>query len=78
MSEKPLVESRLKQEHGIQVLLVERGGIKIERAKADTVFLPGDPLTVFGTIRRSARFSRRRSVSSSEKTIERRKKEGVS
>ena len=46
---KTLAESRLKQEHGIQVLLVERGGIKIERAKADTVFLPGDRLTVFGT-----------------------------
>ena len=48
---KSLAESRLKQEHGIQVLLVERDGIKIERAKADTVFLPGDRLTAFGTYR---------------------------
>lgn len=46
---RTLAESRLKQEHGIQVLLVERGGIKVERAKADTVFQPGDRLTVFGT-----------------------------
>lgn len=48
---KTLAESQLKQEHGIQVLLVERGGIKVERAKADTIFKPGDRLTVFGTYR---------------------------
>lgn len=64
---KTLMESRLKQEHGIQVLLVERDGIRIERAKAETIFKPGDRLTVFGTyfsalIKRSARFSRRRSA----------------
>jgi Trk K+ transport system NAD-binding subunit len=46
---KTLMESRLKQEHGIQVLLVERDGIRIERAKAETIFKPGDRLTVFGT-----------------------------
>ena len=46
---KTPMESRLKQEHGIQVLLVERDGIRIERAKAETIFKPGDRLTVFGT-----------------------------
>lgn len=45
---KTLAESRLKQEHSIQVLVVERNGIKMERAKAETVFMPGDRLTVFG------------------------------
>ena len=45
---KTLAEARLKQEHNIMILLVERGGIRQEAAKADTVFMDGDRLTVFG------------------------------
>lgn len=45
---KTLAQSRLKQDHNLMVLLVERDGIKQEAAKADTVFKPGDRLTVFG------------------------------
>lgn len=45
---KTLAESRLKQEHSIIVLLVERDGFKPEAAVAGTVFRPGDRLTVFG------------------------------
>lgn len=48
LSGKRLAESGLKEEHGILVMLVERDGIKVERAGPDTVFLPGDRLTVFG------------------------------
>ena len=45
---RTLAESRLKQEHGLTILLVERDGFKPEAAAADTVFKPGDRLTVFG------------------------------
>ena len=45
---KTLAESRLKQDHNITVLLVEREGIEVEAGKSDTVFKPGDRLTVFG------------------------------
>lgn len=48
---KTLAESSLKKEHNITVLLVERGGIDVETASADTVFQPGDRLTVFGHYR---------------------------
>jgi Trk K+ transport system NAD-binding subunit len=48
LQHKTLAESRLKQEHSILVLLVERDGFKPEAAVAGTVFRPGDRLTVFG------------------------------
>ena len=48
LSGKTLAETRLKQEHGLTILLVERDGIKPETAAADTVFRAGDRLTVFG------------------------------
>jgi len=43
-----LAETRLRAETGIMVMLVERGGGKPVPAQADTVFEPGDKLTVFG------------------------------
>lgn len=43
-----LAETRLRAETGILVMLVERGGAKPMPAGADTVFEPGDKLTVFG------------------------------
>ena len=45
---KTLAENKLKQEHGVTILLVERDGVKTETATADTIFQPGDRLTVFG------------------------------
>ena len=45
---KTLAESGLKTKHNILVMLVERGGLKVEAANAGTVFSPGDKLTVFG------------------------------
>ncbi len=45
---KTLAESKLKQEHNLTLLLVERDGIKPEAARADTIFREGDRLTVFG------------------------------
>lgn len=45
---KALSESGLKTDHNILVMLVESQGNKPEPANADTVFLPGDKLTVFG------------------------------
>ena len=45
---KSLAQSRLKQNHNLMVLLIERDGIRQEAAKADTVFMPGDRITVFG------------------------------
>ena len=44
----PLSETGLRSEHNILVMLVERGGEKAKPARGDTVFLPGDKLTVFG------------------------------
>lgn len=43
-----LAETRLRAETGILVMLVEREGGKPMPAGADTVFEPGDRLTVFG------------------------------
>ena len=43
-----LAETRLRAETGILVMLVERPGGKPEVAHANTVFEPGDKLTVFG------------------------------
>ncbi len=45
---KSLAETRLRPETGILVMLVERKGDKPLPAQADTVFEPGDKLTVFG------------------------------
>ena len=45
---KTLLESGLKADHGILVMLVEENGHKAEPATAQTVFQPGDKLTVFG------------------------------
>ena len=43
-----LAKTRLRAETGILVMLVERQGAKPAPAKAETVFEPGDKLTVFG------------------------------
>lgn len=43
---KPLWATSIKREHNILVMLVDRG--KAVPATADTVFQPGDKLTVFG------------------------------
>ena len=48
LREKTLAQTRLKQEHNILVLLVERDGFHPEAALATTIFRPGDRLTVFG------------------------------
>ena len=45
----PLRDTGLKTEKKLLVMLVERSGGKAEAAAADTVFLPGDKLTVFGS-----------------------------
>lgn len=45
---KTLAESGLRHDHGILVMLVERDGFKGEPGRQDTVFRPGDRLTVFG------------------------------
>lgn len=44
----PLAQTGLKTDTGILVMLVERPGRKPVAAGADTVFAPGDKLTVFG------------------------------
>ena len=46
--DKPLSASGLKMDHGILVMLVEPNGHNAEPATAQTVFHPGDKLTVFG------------------------------
>ncbi|MBR6165746.1 MAG: hypothetical protein IKQ45_07475 [Clostridia bacterium] len=46
-----LVETRLRAETGILVMLVEHHGGKATAAQADTVFETGDKLTVFGDYR---------------------------
>ncbi len=43
-----LADTRLRAETGILVMLVERHGSKPAPARAETVFEPGDKLTVFG------------------------------
>ena len=43
-----LAETKLRAETGIMVMLVERRGEEAFAAQADTVFLTGDKLTVFG------------------------------
>ena len=45
---KALSESGLKENHNILVMLVETDGSKAQPANAQTVFRPGDKLTVFG------------------------------
>ncbi len=45
---RTLAETRLRAETGILVMLVERPGEKPLPARAETVFEPGDKLTVFG------------------------------
>ena len=45
---KALSESGLKEKHNILVMLVETDGSKAQPAYAQTVFRPGDKLTVFG------------------------------
>ena len=45
---KTLAESNLRAEQNIMVMLVERKGSKAVAATADTVFEPGDRLTLFG------------------------------
>ena len=47
-SGKTLAETQLRLETGIMVMLVERKGEMPTPAHADTVFEPGDKLTVFG------------------------------
>ena len=44
----PLAETKLRADTGIMVMLVEHPGGKTTAAGADTVFEPGDRLTVFG------------------------------
>ena len=43
-----LAETRLRADTGIMVMLVEHPGGKTTAAQADTVFEPGDKLTLFG------------------------------
>ena len=43
-----MVAESLRAETGIMVMLVERRGEEAFAAQADTVFLTGDKLTVFG------------------------------
>ncbi|MBQ7061120.1 MAG: TrkA C-terminal domain-containing protein, partial [Clostridia bacterium] len=45
--DKPLFLSGIKEEQNILIMLFERGG-KVEPPLAQTVFAPGDKLTVFG------------------------------
>ncbi len=47
-SGQTLAQTRLRPETGIMVMLVEHKGEKPVPAQADTVFTPGDKLTVFG------------------------------
>jgi Trk K+ transport system NAD-binding subunit len=46
-----LAETRLRAETGILVMLVEHRGGNTAAAQAETVFEPGDRLTVFGDYR---------------------------
>ena len=50
-ADKPLSQTGLRSEHGILVMLIETGGKEAAPATADTVFRPGDKLTVFGDYR---------------------------
>jgi hypothetical protein len=47
----PLSQTGLRSEHGILVMLIEADGKEAVPAAADTVFQPGDKLTVFGDYR---------------------------
>ncbi len=47
-----LMDSGLKQDHGILVMIVERPGQKAEAASADTVFQDNDKITVFGNYKK--------------------------
>ncbi len=47
-----LMDSGLKQDQGILVMIVERPGKKAEAASADTVFQDNDKITVFGNYKR--------------------------
>ena len=49
--EKTLAESRLRAAHNLMVLLVEHKNGTPEPPTAETVFLPGDRLTVFGPLK---------------------------
>ncbi len=51
LKDKPLVDTGLKADKNILVMLVEQKGGKPEPAAADTVFQLGDKLTVFGDYR---------------------------
>ena len=53
--DKPLSASGLKTDHNILVMLVEPNGRNAEPATAQTVFRPGDKLTVFGDYRTISR-----------------------
>ena len=53
--DKPLSASGLKTDHNILVMLVEPNGRNAEPATAQTVFHPGDKLTVFGDYRTISR-----------------------
>ena len=53
--DKPLSASGLKTDHNILVMLVESNGRNAEPATAQTVFHPGDKLTVFGDYRTISR-----------------------
>lgn len=52
---KTLAESGLKTDHGILIMLIEKDGIRPETVTADTVFEPGDTLTVFGRYKEISR-----------------------
>ena len=51
LRDKPLADTRLKNDLNILVMLVERGGRKAEAPDGYTVFQKGDKLTVFGDIK---------------------------
>ncbi|MCR5826201.1 MAG: TrkA C-terminal domain-containing protein [Oscillospiraceae bacterium] len=48
LQDKPLAETELKSERNLLILSVEREDGTTEPAQADTVFSPGDRLTIFG------------------------------
>lgn len=45
--DKTLIESKLKEEHGINVMMLKRQGTVVEISK-DTTFIEGDTIVVFG------------------------------
>lgn len=50
LKDVPLADAGLKAQHGILVMLLERGGGEPQSVAADTVFLPGDRITVLGPL----------------------------